>query len=378
MKGIIGFTIAILLIVLGMVFGLPEEYIPLALFAFASFLLYKYEERHNMFWLSFYITLFYGVYVFKMILTPFFLALWLAFLTAPMVDFLERKKIPRWISSLFLILLLFVFILGFITQAAIQVIKSAPIFYSNVQNLLLAFFVKLKNFTFLKHDAALLEEKVYPVLNNLFLNLSKDLVSVSYGVISLAGSLIFLLLTFVIAFYVLVDFKKVAKITELFLNFGGFRDEELDFISKRLRRYLRGQLIAATIIGLLTTIGLGVVGIDFYIFLGILAGVMNLIPTLGFWLSYIPALFIGLGSGNWLYGALKVTVVFVVIQFLETAFISPRILGGSVGIHPMIILLGLLIFGKLFGTSGVIIAVPTIAIVQGILKFRKKDFTSSS
>ncbi len=378
MKSIAGFIFSLLLIAAGMVLGFPPEYVPLVLFAFAAFLLYKYEERGGIFWLSFYLTLFYGVYVFKMILTPFFLALWLAFLTAPIVDFLEKKKIPRWLSSLFIILFLFVLILGFITQAGVQVIKSAPVFYNNVQSLLLDFFSKLKHFTVFGQDALLLKEKVYPVLNNLFLNLSRNLVNISYSAISFAGSLLFLLLTFIIAFYVLVDFDKVSRLTEAFLNFGGFSDEELDFIGKRLRRYLRGQLIEATIIGVLTTLGLGVLGIDFYIFLGILAGVMNLIPTLGFWLSYIPALFVGLGSGNWLSGALKVTVVFMTIQAMETAFISPRVLGGSVGIHPMIILLGLLVFGKLFGTAGVIIAVPTIAVIQGILKFRKKNSISSS
>jgi len=377
MKDIVGFIFALLLIAGGIVLGLPGEYVPLALFAFASFLLYRYGEKGGIFWLSFYLTLFYGVYVFKMILTPFFLALWLAFLTAPLVDFLEKKKIPRWISSLFIILLLFVLILGFITQAGVQVIKSAPVFYNNVQGVLLDFFAKLRHITVFGQDAALLKEKVYPVLNNLFLNLSRNLVNISYSAISFAGSLLFLLLTFIIAFYVLVDFDKVSRITEAFLNFGGFSDEELNFIGKRLRRYLRGQLIEATIIGILTTFGLGILGIDFYIFLGILAGVMNLIPTLGFWLSYIPALFVGLGSGNWLSGAIKVTLVFMSIQAMETAFISPRVLGGSVGIHPMIILLGLLVFGKLFGTAGVIIAVPTIAVVQGILKFRKKSTSSS-
>lgn len=369
---IISFIFALVFVAAGFILGLPGEYIPLALFALASFLLYPYRENNNLFWLSFYVTLFYGIYVFKTILTPFLLALWLAFLVEPVVAYLEKKKIPRWISSLLIILLLFVFILAFVTQAGIQVIKSAPVFYKNVQSLLLGFFNKLKHMTFFGQNAMLMKDKIYPILNNMFLNLSRNLVNVSYSALSFAGSLLFLLLTFIITFYVLVDYDKVARLVDSFLNFGGFTKKELEFIGSRLRRYLRGQLIEATIIGVLTTIGLGLLGIDFYIFLGILAGVMNLIPTLGFWLSYIPALFVGFGSGNWIGGALKVTVVFMSIQAMETAFISPRVLGGSVGIHPMIILLGLLVFGKLFGTAGVIIAVPTIAIVQGILKYRNK------
>lgn len=372
MDKLLSFIFALILIAVGFILGLPGEYTPLALFSLASFLLYRYRKENNLFWLSFYITLFYGIYVFKTVLTPFLLALWLAFLTEPVVAYLEKKKIPRWVSSLFIILLLFVFILGFITQAGVQVIKSAPVFYNNVQALLLGFFNKLRHMTLFGQDAALIKEKVYPILNNLFLNLSRNLVNISYSALSFAGSLLFLLLTFIITFYVLVDYDKVSQLADSFLNFGGFSDEELDFIGGRLRRYLRGQLIEATIIGILTAIGLGILGIDFYIFLGILAGVMNLIPTLGFWLSYIPALFVGFGSGNWLSGALKVTLVFMTIQAMETAIISPRVLGGSVGIHPMIILLGLLVFGKLFGTAGVIITVPTIAIVQGILKYRKK------
>jgi len=175
-------------------------------------------------------------------------------------------------------------------------------------------------------------------------------VNISSSAVSFVGSLVFLFLIFVIVFYVLLDFDKVSNIVKTFLEFMGFSEVELEFIGKKLMRYFRGQLIEATLVGLLTLFGLGLVGINFYVFLGILAGVMNLIPTLGFWISYIPALFVGFGSGNWLWGALKVTLVFVIVQAIETAFISPRVLGGSVGIHPMIILLGLLLFGKLFGT----------------------------
>jgi len=95
MKNIITYILSVLLVAAGIIIGIPFKYVPLALFAFASFLLYQHDERGSVFWLSFYGALFYGIYVFKTILTPFLLALWLAFLTAPIVDFLEKRKFPR-------------------------------------------------------------------------------------------------------------------------------------------------------------------------------------------------------------------------------------------------------------------------------------------
>ena len=149
-----------------------------------------------------------------------------------------------------------------------------------------------------------------------------------------------------------------------------------------LSRYLRGQLTVALIIGVLTGTLLLVVQFPYASLLGALAGVMGLIPFLGLVLSIIPAVIIALVSGNVLWSLAKVAFVYGLVQILDSGIISPRVVGDSVGLHPVWIVLALSVGGFFFGFVGLLISVPAavgvkLVMVRGLERYRSSELYES-
>ena len=149
-----------------------------------------------------------------------------------------------------------------------------------------------------------------------------------------------------------------------------------------LSRYLRGQLTVALIIGVLTGTLLLVVQFPYAFLLGALAGVMGLIPFLGLVLSIIPAVIIALVSGNVLWSLAKVAFVYGLVQILDGGIISPRVVGDSVGLHPVWIVLALSVGGFFFGFVGLLISVPAavgvkLVMVRGLERYRNSEMYES-
>ena len=149
-----------------------------------------------------------------------------------------------------------------------------------------------------------------------------------------------------------------------------------------LSRYLRGQLTVALIIGVLTGTLLLVVQFPYAFLLGALAGVMGLIPFLGLVLSIIPAVIIALVSGSVLWSLAKVACVYGLVQILDSGIISPRVVGDSVGLHPVWIVLALSVAGFFFGFVGLLISVPAavgvkLVMVRGLERYRSSELYES-
>ena len=149
-----------------------------------------------------------------------------------------------------------------------------------------------------------------------------------------------------------------------------------------LSRYLRGQLTVALIIGVLTGTLLLVVQFPYAFLLGALAGVMGLIPFLGLVLSIIPAVIIALVSGSVLWSLAKVALVYGLVQILDSGIISPRVVGDSVGLHPVWIVLALSVGGFFFGFVGLLISVPVavgvkLMAVRGLERYRSSELYES-
>ena len=149
-----------------------------------------------------------------------------------------------------------------------------------------------------------------------------------------------------------------------------------------LSRYLRGQLTVALIIGVLTGTLLLVVQFPYAFLLGALAGVMGLIPFLGLVLSIIPAVIIALVSSNVLLSLAKVAFVYGLVQILDSGIISPRVVGDSVGLHPVWIVLALSVGGFFFGFVGLLISVPAavgvkLVMVRGLERYRSSELYDS-
>lgn len=194
---------------------------------------------------------------------------------------------------------------------------------------------------------------------------------------TLAG---YVVLTPVLTFYLLRDYDKiVARVRGLLPRSRGAAI--VDFATEYdtlLAKYLRGQVTVAVILGLLTGVLLFAVRFPYPFLLGALVGVLGLIPFLGLVLSIIPAIIVALISGNVVTSLIKVAAVFGSTQILEGSFISPRIVGESVGLHPVWIVLALSVGGFFFGFVGLLVGVPAAAgvkllVVRGLDRYRHSE-----
>lgn len=199
-----------------------------------------------------------------------------------------------------------------------------------------------------------------------------------------AGTLLtvlgYVVLTPVLTFYLLRDFDRLRHgAMDLFPrdrreSWTAFLAEYNDLVA----RYLRGQVIAAAAVGVLTWLGLWIAGFPYAGLIGAVAGVFNLVPYLGLIVSLIPAVAIALLSGAIGASLLKIAIVFGIVQFLDSSVLGPRIVGDSVGIHPVWIMLALALGGYWFGFVGLLVAVPAAALIklllrEGVDRYRRSD-----
>ncbi len=332
------------------------------------------------------------------LLGPFFLAFVLAYILDPVVDRVSSHPKLGRTASIFLILVPFlgvgalVFVVGLpqLVGQARGFIDEAPRFVTEFRGWVQGLTPESLGFDIpLVDEAALLErvqsldaQSVGQFLEARRAELADRAWSAVLGLGRGFGTLFtvfgFLVLTPVLMFYLLRDFDLiVARGGELVP--GKFKAAANRFASdfdRLLSSYLRGQVSAALITGGITWLGLLIVGFPYSFLLGALVAVLGVVPYLGVIVSLIPALLIALFSGAIGVSLLKVAIVYGVAQGLESTVISPRIVGESVGLHPVWILLALSMGGFYFGFVGLLIGVPIavalkLLLVRGLERYRR-------
>jgi sporulation integral membrane protein YtvI len=171
-------------------------------------------------------------------------------------------------------------------------------------------------------------------------------------------------LVFIFTFFFLLGLHPFYKRVRRHLP-GRYRDEILR-VTQRLDQsysnFFRGRLTICVTSGVLTSVGLLIVGIPFWLLIGMMVGVLGIIPFVGVMLGLIPALTMGFLIGGWQM-ALGVAIVFAVVQSLEP-LLTPIVLSRGMRLHPVTILIGLLVGGRLFGLFGAVISVPLVSTVK--------------
>ncbi|KFN92359.1 AI-2E family transporter [Tetragenococcus muriaticus] len=136
-------------------------------------------------------------------------------------------------------------------------------------------------------------------------------------------------------------------------------------MNQQVSSYIRGQLTVAFAVAILFMVGFSIIGLDYAITLGVIAGFLNLVPYVGSFLAMIPAIFLGIVGGPVLL--IQVIIVFAIEQLIEGRLISPLVLGNQLAIHPVTILFVLLTAGNLFGFFGVVLGVPAYAALKVVI-----------
>jgi predicted PurR-regulated permease PerM len=333
------------------------------------------------------------------LLAPFVLALVLAYVMHPLVDRLERRRISRTLATFILALpvlavLALVMFLGIPALSAqiAEFIRGAPALLQTATLRMEQWQAQLqsRDLAWLDEDAVLermrsiqpdavmawLQQRQSAIARGVW----TGILGVGKGVGAVLSLLSYVFLTPILIFYLLRDWRSIERrLGELVP--GPYRDRVVGFASeydRLLARYLRGQLLAAGIVGVLTWLGFLIAGFPYALLLGVVAGVFNIIPYMGLVASLIPALVIAVFSASPLVALVKILVVFAVVQVLDSSVIGPRVVGEAVGLHPVWVLLALAVSGYFFGFVGLLIAVPLAVLVKLLLTVALARYRTSS
>lgn len=267
---------------------------------------------------------------------------------SPYVEFLEQKRVPKVIAVIvpYIIALAFVFML---------IIALLPFFISQIQIL----FTRLPSY--LDNDIAFFGlGKLDGILANEVENIGKSAFSITS---KFFGGVISIVYVIAISFYLLLYKKPVIR---SFTNL--FPKDEQDKVTKtlvqveeKLGSWVRGQLVLSGFIGVLTWIVLTILGVEFALPLAVIAGLLEIIPTIGPILAAIPAIIVALSVSPIL--AAIVAVAYFLIQLFENNVLVPRVMEKAVGLNPVIIIIGIIIGGNLLGITGALLAIPFISLI---------------
>lgn len=271
---------------------------------------------------------------------------------SPYVEFLRKHRVPKPIAILVPYLAASAFFV-------ILVISLLPFFITQIQVL----FEKLPSYI---NELRILNFSVDQEQINSFA--AKGIGNVFSITGKVFGGIFSAISIFVISFYLLF-YKDTVRSNFASLFPKNSQAKALDTMTKvedKLGNWLRGQIVLSGFIGVFTWIILTILGVEFALPLAVLAGLLEIVPTIGPTIAAIPAIIVALTVSVPL--AIVVAVSYVAIQLFESQLLVPRVMQKAVGLNPIIIILGIIIGGKLLGPIGSLLAIPLISLFIVVYK----------
>jgi predicted PurR-regulated permease PerM len=301
------------------------------------------------------------------ILKPFIYSLIFAYLLDPIVDFFETKGLRRILSVIIVYLILIALVLFFSFIIAPRLVKDIQVLVASLPKYSIEIQKMVKSFQDSYMNSNLPQEVKMVIDDNISIlqdYISTSLQSILDSVVSAFSKVVYFILVPVIVFYLLKDADYFKKQVILFLPTRHRNKAILLFrdIDNAFGKYIRGQIIVAIFIGILTTLALSILKVKYAVFLGLFSGIANIIPYFGPIIGLVPTIVFALFDSP--AKALYAAAAFILIQQIESGILTPKIIGQSVGIHPVYVILSLFIGGQLMGVAGMVIAVPVLAAVK--------------
>jgi predicted PurR-regulated permease PerM len=309
------------------------------------------------------------------IVPPLLIAVAVVYLLNPVVSALERRGVPRvagagivYILFLCIVALVVSLLVPVVTRQVTAVIDHFPDYLADGQaavRRLAARFGQEPNF---RLDAEQVREWLSAGENRQAV--TRYLTGLRSFTNSLISGLIVIVLGPVMAFYLLVDLPRLKRGSMALIPPP--RREEIttlmDRIGQAVGGFFRGQLLVALFVGVASSIGLWAIGLPFWLLVGMVAGVFNLVPLVGPFIGGGLAVIIALIDGQPLK-ALWAAIVLLIVQQIDNHLISPNVMGRTVQLHPVVVMLGLLVGASFAGLFGMLVIVPLIAVAKIVFLF---------
>jgi len=325
------------------------------------------------------------LYLLAPILTPFLVGILLAYLVNPIVNLLMRLHLPRIVAVIIVFLALFLII-------TLLVVLVVPLIQAQVTRLMIA----------VPNILAWLQDIVVPSLKKYFgtqewmdvASLKTDLSqnwskaggaagwivkTILHSGFALLHWLFNIILIFVVTFYLLYDWQKVVNGLHSLLP----RKYEPTIIklakecNEVLGAFFRGQLLVMLTLGIFYSVGLSLIGLQVGLVIGVMVGMLSIIPYLGIITGILTASIAAFAQFGSMMAVVPVLLLFVVGQTLDGMFITPRLVGNRIGLHPVAVIFAVLAGGVLFGFFGVLLALPAAAIIMVLVRFLNSSYRNS-
>ena len=325
------------------------------------------------------------IYLLEPILTPFLVGALLAYLCNPLVDKMVSWKVPRVVSVVIVFLGLILFFTALllllipVVQNQISMLTSAiPSIIDWTHN---------KFMPWLMTNFGIQEDINVDMLKTTITgNLSKASGAATWilQTVLVSGRTLVewttnLILIPVVMFYLLRDWKKFIKsLRELLPRHV---EPVVVKLSKQcdhtLSAFFRGQLLVMLSLGVIYSVGLSLVGLQLGIMIGMISGLVSIVPYLGFIVGILSATIAAYIQFGTVQSILLVWLVFIVGQSMESTFLTPRLVGGRIGLHPVAVIFAVLAGGMLFGFFGVLLALPVAAVIMVWLRYLNERYRAS-
>lgn len=292
------------------------------------------------------------VWIIRDLLFSLFIALIIVSALKPIVAFLEKKRIPRLLGSI-VVYFLFLFLIGNavglifppLIKETIHLLRNLPEMIRNGP----PYISTLINVEMLGQYIPDISNQLLDIIKLVFTNA------------------LFIISTIFFGFYLLLEENAIKKILLKFFDEKELRTpfSIIEKVEKRLNAWFWGEIVLMTVIGIMTFIGLNLIGMKYTLAIAVLAGFLEVVPTLGPVTTGIIAAVIGFAQSYYL-GFANIALCFV-IQQLENNLIVPFVMQKAVGLNPIATLIALIIGGKLAGVMGVLLAVPIMLFMETVL-----------
>lgn len=323
--------------------------------------------------------LFLSIYAIKGILLPFIAGLAVAYFLDPAADTLERWRVPRWLATVIILVAFFLLALAILVMiwplasAQIKGIAQAfPVYVAKVKPLILSLVDQAG-----PERAKELVGQFSGRLAEIAGSFAQNIIS---GGLALFNIVSLLLITPVVAFYLLRDWDKMTAQIDAWLprKYEPVIKQLLHESDMVLAGFVRGQVMVVAAEAVLYAAGWTLLGLEYGLILGILAGILAFVPFVGPLFAVAMSMIIAIGQfgDNYLMIA-AVFGVFLFVQAIEGTVLQPRFIGERVGLHAVWVLLAVFAGGHLMGFVGVLIALPVAAVIAVLARFALKQYLAS-
>jgi predicted PurR-regulated permease PerM len=343
-------------------------------------------QRQIIFWTATLLVLIFSLWLLKGILLPFLAGMVLAYFLDPVADGLERLGLPRVLATLLILglsILLLVLALFLLVPVLIDQIGK---FAANLPAIITALVDRFNQAApdwlkeLLAQSGSNLPGSASDLAGRAAGWIATLLASLLSGGLALVNLLSLLIVTPIVAFYLLVDWDRMVARVDTWLprpHVETLRRLARE-IDDAMAGFIRGQAVVCLLLGLFYAVGLSFAGLNFGLLIGLGAGFLSFIPYVGSLIGFVLSIGIALVQfwPNWVHIA-AVAIIFAAGQFIEGNFLSPKLVGNRVGLHPVWLMFALFAFGYLFGFVGLLLAVPLAAASGVLTRFALRKYLSS-